>query len=167
MDLIGSEAIRGQINFTQWGERIKSWLPIYISDSHFSRALPYLEASIMELKPLLSGNHKNNTNNNKKKPFKSSHSNPNSSGFDCTVVLELLPRLMNNIVLLLVDNGIEDVDSALRGYFLLHRLFIALVQKYSSLKKLISDRLQSFCRNPENAWSRNKGKVNNIGMDPL
>ena len=71
-----------------------------------------------------------------------------ASAFDPLIVLEVIPRLMNTMTLMLIDDGVEEVEEAVRGYCLLHRLFIALVEQYPVLKTEIKRRLAAFIRDP-------------------
>eukprot|EP01035_Chromulina_nebulosa_P023592 gene23592-30592_t len=124
MELMSQSAFRAGVRKTTWGETIQGWLPIFLTSQHFSTARAGVEESLTRLAPLvgLTG----------------------SLCFNPLTVLEVLPRLMKTMIVLLVDNGIEDVDSVLRGYCMLHRLFIALVQQYPQLQTEIFKRLQLF-----------------------
>ena len=76
------------------------------------------------------------------------------------LALRVMRRMMNTMVLMLVDGGAEDADQALRGYCMLHRLFVAMVQHYPELRKEIRDRLHAFMRDPS---VRTKLRYPNLG----
>ena len=140
MELMGKNAFKIGVRKTTWGETIQGWLPIFLTSQHFSSAQVDIEESFTLLAPLvgLTG----------------------SLRFNPLTVLEVLPRLMKTMIVLLVDNGIEDVDGTLRGYCMLHRLFIALVRKYPQLQMEIFKRLQLFLNQPS---KRNKHECPDLG----
>jgi Mg-chelatase subunit ChlD len=146
MELMGQTAWQQQaIRKTSWGEDVRGWLPVYLSESHFQRALQPLEASLARMAPQLLGD---------------SSAPP---VFQPLLVLEVLPRLMKTLAVLLVDHGLQGPASeqALQGYCMLHRLFIALVMHYSELQSEIQRRLQQFVRYPRN---RTKSVCPDLGL---
>ena len=140
MELMSLSAFQIGVRKTTWGETIQGWLPIFLTSQHFASARVSVEESLTRLAPLvgLAGSH----------------------CFNPLTVLEVLPRLMKTMIVLLVDNGIDDVDSALRGYCMIHRLFIALVQHYPQLQTEIFKRLQLFLTQPS---KRNKKECPDLG----
>jgi stress response protein SCP2 len=76
------------------------------------------------------------------------------------MLMTLIVRMMNTQVVLLSDKGIEASEAALTGYCQLHRLLLAVVDKYPQLRALIRKRLEVFARNPE---SRVKAKTPSLG----
>jgi len=81
-----------------------------------------------------------------------------TSRFHPFMVLEVLPKMMNTIVVLVSDKGLEVSDRALNGYFLLWRLLLASVNAYN-LHSEVASRLAAF-RVPEN---RTKAKIPSLG----
>jgi len=146
MELMGQTAWQHQaVRKTSWGEDVKGWLPVYLSESHFRRALQPLEASLALMAPQLLGE-------------------PNAAPvFKPLLVLEVLPRLMKTLAVLLVDHGLQGpaAEQALQGYCMLHRLFIALVMHYSELRSEIQRRLQQFVHCPR---SRSKTACPDLGL---
>lgn len=135
MDLISSEAIDGGMRLTQWNEAFKAWIPVFLTPDHFQRAKPRFERSLVKLSPHWV-----------------------TSRFHPFMVLEVIPKMMNTIVVLLSDKGLEVTDRAINGYFLLWRLLLASVEVYS-LQSEVAKRLAAF-RTPEN---RTKAKVPSMG----
>ena len=140
MELLGQVAVSAGMRKTPCDEEMKGWLPIFLTQQHFHAALDPLKESLIRLAPLvgMTGSHR----------------------FDPLVVLEVLPRMMKTIIVLLVDNGVEDIDSALRGYCMLHRLFIALVKEFPQLQREVLRRLQLFQTQPN---SRSKQECPDMG----
>jgi stress response protein SCP2 len=82
-----------------------------------------------------------------------------SSDFAPTMVLEVLPKLMNTMVVLLCDKGLEASDRAVDGYFLAWRLLAASIDAYD-LHSEIRNRLAGFMKDEE---QRNKTSVPSLG----
>jgi hypothetical protein len=88
-----------------------------------------------------------------------------SRSFNPTMVLDVIPRLMNTMVVLLADGGVQEAEQALHGYCQLHRLFAACVVEYPTLKREIHRRLRAFI---ESSQARDKLSCPNLGeMFPL
>jgi tellurium resistance protein TerZ len=75
------------------------------------------------------------------------------------MVLEVLPKLMNTMVVLLCDKGLEASDRAVDGYFLVWRLLAACVDAYD-LHEEIHKRLSTFADSEE---QRTKVAVPSLG----
>jgi len=135
MDLMSSEAIDRGVRLTQWNEAFKTWIPVFLTQDHFQRAKLRFERSMVILSP-----------------------HWGTSRFLPFMVLEVIPKIMNTMVVLLSDKGLEVTDRALNGYFLMWRLLLASVEEYS-LQAEVARRLAAF-RVPEN---RTKAKVPSIG----
>jgi len=133
MELVSYGATKNpNANKTMWGEKFKAWIPVFFCEEHFQKSLPILRSSLYKIA---------------REDFLLS-------------ALEIFSKLMNTMVVLLVDNGISELDQALSGYGMIHRLFVCLVAKYPVLKKTISQRLRSFISNEK---SRTKQLTPNLG----
>ena len=130
MELLSVEAFDKGVRKTQWNEDFKAWLPLFLTPDHFQRAKLRFERSVVQLSP----------------HWKASRFHP-------FMVLEVLPKLMNTMVVLLCDKGLGVSDRALDCYFQLWRLLLASVQTYG-LQKEVSNRPLSF-RTPENRTTAN------------
>jgi Mg-chelatase subunit ChlD len=134
MELMSESAWRANIRKTPQGEKVLGWLPLYFTEAHFQHSRHLIEEQMVRLVPLLRPDAAHATR------------------FEPLIVLEVLPRLMKTMVVMLADNGIEDqgeqVERALRGYCMLHRLFLALVQHYPQLQTAVRQRLQQFLKDP-------------------
>jgi stress response protein SCP2 len=87
-------------------DSIDTLIPLYITDEHFSRALPYIERAAVVLCPHL-GNH-----------------------FRPEMVLHFMPVLLSTVVVLISDKGVTASEKAIDAYCALHRLFLALIDHY-------------------------------------
>ncbi|PRP87038.1 hypothetical protein PROFUN_04774 [Planoprotostelium fungivorum] len=126
MDILSRQAFyEDKVRKTVWKEKFTHFLPIYIDEDHFRRALPIIKKTMSDMC---------------------------GGGFDPSMVLYILPKLMNTTIVLLMDKGVYASQKALDGYWMIHRLFIAMVQEYPQLKPSIDKRLRDFamkeeCRN--------------------
>lgn len=125
MDLISKEAYLGGLRKTVWKEKFTEWLPIYITHEHFKRALPDIEKTILALCP-----------------------HYKADKFQPQMVVDVIPKLMNTMIVLLSDHGVHASQKALIGFCWLHRLFIALIEEYPGLQKYVDSIVNDFVSNP-------------------
>ena len=159
---------------TMWRESFKAWIPLYLTEDHFNRSLPYLEKAFLQLVPLVTSQPRQYQQSSSRfiaPPSKGQYQlgsmnissvNNSTKAFSPNVILSIIPRLMNTMILLLIDKGVDQfqIDQSLRGYCLLHRLFIALVEKFPALKTEVHRRLRQFI---DNTASRHKQSCPNLG----
>ena len=118
-------AFKSGVRRSVWNEKFRAWLPLYITHDHFQRALPHLQTALLHLSP----RHKR---------------------FEPALVLEVLPRIMNTMVVMLADKGVAVSDAAVHGYCQIHRLLIALMDHYPELQREVNARFRNFMRSEEN-----------------
>mmetsp|Transcript_64770 Transcript_64770/g.163045 ORF Transcript_64770/g.163045 Transcript_64770/m.163045 type:complete len:928 (+) Transcript_64770:100-2883(+) len=135
LDLISAAAFDSGLRRSQWNESFKEWLPLYFTAEHFLRAQRRFEKSILHLSP----------------HWRTCRFNP-------FMILEALPKLMNTMIVLLCDKGLEASDRALDGYFLLWRLLRGAVEAYG-LQSEVERRLKDFL-SPSN---RTKDRLPSMG----
>jgi stress response protein SCP2 len=135
LDLLSVDAFDSGVRLTQWNESFTEWLPLFLTAEHFARARARFEQCIFNLCPHWSAN-----------------------AFQPGMVLDILPRLMNTMIVLLCDKGIEASERAINGYFFTWRLLAACVKVYD-LEGEVQKRLEAFM-DPEN---RHKKKVPSLG----
>eukprot|EP00466_Bigelowiella_natans_P009674 jgi/Bigna1/90953/estExt_fgenesh1_pg.C_830090 len=120
-----------------FGEKFSHWLPMYFTEDHFSRALPHIKRSIVSLCP-----------------------HAKSSTFSPLMVLDVLPKLMTTFIVLLSDRGVSACEKALNGFTAVHRLFLALANRYPELRKAVDAKLERFALKSSN---RHKSQVASLG----
>jgi len=140
-DLMSVTLFAGGINKTVSGERVDAVLPVYLNADHFERALPHLHKLLKKLAPSCRSGQ-----------VPGGASNPE-------VWLELLANMMNTAAVLLSDRGVAASQRALTTYCMLHRLLLALCERYS-LWSTVSNRLNHFLAHPNN---RVKAVYPNLG----
>ncbi|PRP81326.1 hypothetical protein PROFUN_04561 [Planoprotostelium fungivorum] len=121
MDILSRQAFYE--DKTVWKEKFTHFLPIYIDEDHFRRGLPIIKKTMSDM--------------------------CGGGGFDPAMVLYILPKLMNTMIVLLMDKGVYASQKALDGYWMIHRLFIAMVQEHPQLKPSIDKRLRDFAGKEE------------------
>ncbi|KAI5069548.1 hypothetical protein GOP47_0015849 [Adiantum capillus-veneris] len=112
-DLLSQTAYDEQkVRFTPNNDRFDLLLPLYINQEHFERGLPLLMRTARALCPDM-----------------------NSFTFKPEMVLSFMPKLLNTMVVLLSGKGISASDRATDGFCAIHRLFLALCDKFSLWKE--------------------------------
>lgn len=122
MDVLSYDAFHiDKVRSTVWKEQFDHFLPMYICQEHFERALPVLEKSLASLCPHLAYRGR----------------------FNREMVLEVLPTMMVTQMVLIADKGKHCSERVLEGYCMLHRLLLACVECYG-LQRQVEDRIRKF-----------------------
>eukprot|EP00727_Mastigamoeba_balamuthi_P006281 m51a1_g2272 hypothetical protein (642) ;mRNA; f:358400-361040 len=142
MDLLSREAFeKDGVRLSVWKEKFTHWLPLYITESHFQRALPYIRTTLSQL------------------------SGGGGTRFHPFMALDTIPKLMNTMVVLVGDKGVHASDKAIDGYCALHRLLLALAEVYPCITTEVERRLRAFASSERN---RTKECVPSLGdLAPL
>eukprot|EP01114_Cavostelium_apophysatum_P015647 TRINITY_DN4309_c0_g1_i1.p1 TRINITY_DN4309_c0_g1~~TRINITY_DN4309_c0_g1_i1.p1 ORF type:complete len:1000 (-),score=330.36 TRINITY_DN4309_c0_g1_i1:12-2684(-) len=120
LDLISHEAYEEDgVRKSVWKEPFKLWMPLFICPDHVERALPLLENSLAQLC--------------KERKFRPD------------MALEVLPKLMNTMVVSLMKGDLHASIVALEGYCAFHRLLLFFVKEYPELQRKINAMAISFC----------------------
>lgn len=149
-DLLSEHAYQQNgVRRTLWGETFTHWLPLYLSAEHFERALPALQRSMARVVAMqrLAGRGRGG--------FSMAR-----AAFDPLIVLDVIPPLMNTMVVLIADKGIHASDKALEAYCQLQRLLQALVWRFPTLRREVDRRVREFC---ETEAGRSKERCRSVG----
>lgn len=114
LDILSRGAYASGVRNTADNQKFKFLLPLYITQDHFERALPAIQATIVELCPLMHHDGRR---------F--------SKAFQPEMVLNVMPKVLNTMVVLLCDKGVGASERAIEGYCMMHRLFLALCERFN------------------------------------
>ena len=149
-----------------WGEKFLAFLPLYIDQDHFDKSCSLLFSVGVRLMKSASepqpqpyhqtfhgGSHMRHCRQGSHRSSEVHQSQQRKLDLwtpktQPELVLALLVKMMNTQVVLLCDNGIVSSDCALTGYCQLHRLMLAVSEKYPKLRQLADNRLAHFIKDP-------------------
>jgi stress response protein SCP2 len=115
-----------------WSEKAIALLPMFLTDEHFRRALPSIRRTIAGIAGLAR-----------------SDGLAKSASFVPIMVLDVIPQAMKTLSLQIANNGVAASSRTADAYVQLHRLFVAMIQEYPSLRKEIHHRLRTFIKGGE------------------
>jgi stress response protein SCP2/ubiquitin-protein ligase len=105
-DILSEAAYSSGLRRTADNQKFELLLPLYITRDHFERALPRIQATIAQL---------------------CGH----GAVFQPDMVLDVMPKVLNTMVVLLCDKGVRASERAIEGYCMMHRLFLALCERFN------------------------------------
>ena len=173
-DLLSHDAFFSHsVRRTVFGNDIDAWLPVLLNQRHTDKVMPYLRGFLNVM-----ASHSHNHSRS------SAHAIPLSTlstydavvalgaeeTFDPATVLQVVPRIMNNLVVALMGNGkgadtrmtlIHASENALLGYTSLHHMLLELAERYPSIQKDAEQQVRNFIANE---GSRCKVVVPDLGM---
>lgn len=137
LDLISLTAFtKNKMRKDVWGNEFSLLLPLYFTQNHFERGMPHLKKTLLHL------------------------SSSKSSCFLPSMALEVLPKLINTFVVLLVDEGLSSGQKAFQGFVWVHRVFLALAHEYPQIKVEAADKVRAFLAKESN---RSKAACPSLG----
>ncbi|GAB4817332.1 hypothetical protein N2152v2_004378 [Parachlorella kessleri] len=146
-DLVALAAFQaGLVTKDLEGNAFKAVLPLYITQDHFERAVPYLPGLLRQLAPHRAVGLKP------------------SAEVPADAWLEVLPSALNTCAVLMCDRGLEVSERALNTYVALHRLMMAVCEHYK-LWEVVDRRIARFLSSEA---ERSKSQTPSLGnMLPL
>ncbi len=122
MDILSRTAyVSENVTRTNYGIRFQNWLPLYLTAGHWKRARPEFERCIVSL-------------------CRHHHTRRFRRG----MVLEVIPKAMITVSVLLADKGAAACARALRGFASLHRLFLQAVIDDPALQRDVDAKIANF-----------------------
>ena len=162
LDLISRTAfLEDELRESAWQEKVHYWLPIPIHERHAKQAMPLVKSILVALVKNISFEPKTRIGEKEKKK------GPNMiellefekrmdtlrSHFQPLMVLDVLPRLMNHMVVALMkedtNSGIIPLhasEKALLGYCTYHHILLNLVNEFPEIQTKIDTLLEEFLK---------------------
>jgi len=120
-----------------WGQKFTHFLPIWINKEHGERSFTYICDAIRDL----------------------TFAAP-STPFEPRMAIQILPRLMNSMVVSVMSGNVHASIKALEGYCMFHRLLLEFVSRYPELQVKINARASLFVKEDD---ERHKDRTPNLG----
>jgi len=137
LDLISYFAVfKEGIDVSMWKEQFKFWMPVYINKRHGQAML------------------------DNPKFFAASVERIYNRNFTPKLGLDLLTKLMNSMIVTVMQGVVHASLRAIDGYIAFHRLLIALLIKYPTLQQVVDDKIEEFLTNPQ---TRRKSGTPSLG----
>ena len=142
-DLVSFSAFTEEgVRRTAWGEPFSHILPLHLDGEHFEAALPILSAQLRSMCA-------------PRPSWKRAR-----GAFDPLMALDVLPKLLCTLVVLLADKGVHASDALLDAYTSINRLLIALAARWPQLRAAVGRRVRAFIAKEE---ARTKEAEPNLG----
>jgi len=123
MEFLSVDAfVQDGVRKTVYKEDFSHLLPMYLSEAHWKRALPFLKHVLPQLLP-----HR-------------------PTSFRPEMALEVFSKMINTLVVLVCDKGIAFSDRMAKSYCLLHRWALRCIEEWPELQQFIDGHVDSFCR---------------------
>ena len=117
-----------RVRRTVWGEEFSQFMPLYLTAKHFEVAKPILKRTLVSL---CQGSPR------------WSHA---KGAFQPEMVLDVLPKLLCTMGVLVCDKGVAASDVFLDGFVQIYRLLLALADETPRLRKHVTQRVRGFIR---------------------
>lgn len=135
LDLLSEYAFKElNVRTSAWKEPFTHWLPMYLNKEHGDRAFPVFMNCIMELS--------------------------NEKIFNAISAVNILCKLMNTMVVNIMNGHKHASIKGLTGYSYFHRWLIYLVNRIPRLQQWIDERVEDFIKHER---SRDKEEIPMIG----
>lgn len=137
-DVLSHSAFRDGVRTTIGNDRFDEFFPIFISKDHFKRGLPILKRFLAKL----------------------AEPNLHEPAFTPELILDVIPRMLQTIVVLLSNGGLPFTSRVLDTIISIFRVLVACVEEFPSLNDSAKLRLKKFMGHPMN---RTKDVVPSLG----
>ena len=129
LDLLSREGFyEDVVRKSVWKRPFTHWLPLYITDHHANLSWKYIQSSMAKL--------------------------CDAKEFKPWMVLDVLPKLMNTMVVSVMSGETHASIVAIEGYCAFHHLLLKMIKKFPELSKRIDSTIRNFIKD-ENARTKN------------
>ena len=124
---------------TSTGNTYTNWLPMYINEARFKRNLPIIQTTLSVIAKGPSGGAEND--------FKPEH------------ILKVLPALMNQQVVALMNGSVHHSESVINAYVSLLRIFKRLLALYPSIQQSVDNSVSRFLKSRKDRTKKIAGDI--------
>lgn len=109
-----------------WGEKFTHFLPLYLTPAHYEAGKPTLRNLMVQLlAPSPTWAHARGR-------------------WDPEMALDVIPKLLCTLIVLLVDKGVAASDVFINGFIQIYRLLHALADDHPQLRVIVTKRVRAF-----------------------
>ncbi|KAI5810103.1 hypothetical protein DFH27DRAFT_509050 [Peziza echinospora] len=125
VEFLSRSAFMDGCRTTIWNHRFQAWCPIYINREHFQRALPDIKSFLAQM---------------------CLNRAASSDEFSPEMAIDVFQKTLNTYVSLILDRAMPVSARAIEGYFIFHRLLLAMIEVYPSLETQIDTMTNNFMK---------------------
>ena len=121
LDLLSKDAFQGdKVRKSVWKRPFTHWMPLYITPTHFQKSEQQFQNAIARL-----------CDSNTFKPW---------------MILDVIPKLMNTMVVSVMSGETHASIVALEGYCAFHHILLKMIEKYPKLSERIDSKISDFIK---------------------
>jgi len=143
-DAVSLTAWRGGLRRAAWKEPMTHWLPLFVHSAHAKEAAPHLHESLQFLAQCTPGGHESHL------PPPVLHSLAAAEAPAAAAnAAAVLPELMHQLLKQVLDGDRHASLKLLKGYFVLHRLFLHVCDEWPAIRDAADAALRVFAESAE------------------
>jgi len=143
-DAVSLTAWRGGLRRAAWKEPMTHWLPLFVHSAHAKEAAPHLHESLRLLAQCTPGGHESHL------PPPVLHSLAAAEAPAAAAnAAAVLPELMHQLLKQVLDGDRHASLKLLKGYFVLHRLFLHVCDEWPAIRDAADAALRVFAESAE------------------
>lgn len=168
-DAVSLTAWRGGLRRAAWKESMTHWLPLFINTEHASAASPITDECLALLADCAATGADSHLPAAVFKSLASAGAPPQAAH-----AVTVLPEMMHQLLKQVLDGDRHASSKVLKGYFVLHRLFLHFCDKWPAIRDAADRAIFTFCESPDQrtktvtpwmAYLLQLLTVSNIGWD--
>jgi hypothetical protein len=170
-DAVSLTAWRGGLRRAAWKESMTHWLPLFVNNQHSTTASPITSECLALLADCVPAGTESHLPEAVFQSLASAGAPP-----DAVNAVIVLPELMHQLMKQVLDGDRHASSKVLKGYFVLHRLFLHFCDEWPAIRDAADAAIRMFAAAPENrtktatpwiAYILQLLTVSNIGWDEI